>query len=144
MAHPNRTRPTSHAWNPCSQPRAPPARTARVDAADAGVPPAEIEAAYRAGRDGTYRHEHTGDPRIEHNGQPERDLAASETVAEGIENHTSDGLPRADRGGGAAIDDATAAALPGAEFAEWPTTDGFDENSATTNHSHTLDADLAL
>lgn len=121
------------------------ARTARVNAADAGVAPADIEAAYRAGRDGTYRHELTGDPRLASHTQQveERDLAASDTAAEGIENHTSDGLAWADRGGGAAIDDATATALPGTEFAEWSSAEGVDDNPATTHRTHGIDADVA-
>ncbi|MEV6338749.1 hypothetical protein AB0M12_29005 [Nocardia vinacea] len=123
------------------------ARTARVDAVDAGVAPADIEAAYRAGRDGTYRHELTGAPRLENHRQPveERDHAASKTAeeAEGIENRSSGRLARADRGGGAAIDDATAAALPSADFAEWSSAEGLDENPATTYRSHGADVDMA-
>ncbi|WP_327100312.1 hypothetical protein OIE68_16980 [Nocardia vinacea] len=119
------------------------ARTARVDAADAGVASADIEAAIRAGRDGTYQHEHTGDPQLESNPQPERDPAVSEAVADGFDN-TYHGLANTDRGGGAAIDDATAAALPGAEFAEWGTADGVEEDLATTHRTHSVDADVAL
>ncbi|WP_433709696.1 hypothetical protein ACQP2U_24865 [Nocardia sp. CA-084685] len=105
------------------------ARTARVDAADAGVPPDDIEAAYRAGRDGTLS---------------QRVLPVSEPVHEGIENFSRDGLPRTDRGGGAAIDDATTAALPGADFAEWSTTDGVEESAVTTHRTHSVDADVTL
>ncbi|MEV6140496.1 hypothetical protein AB0L63_31540 [Nocardia sp. NPDC051990] len=119
------------------------ARTARCDAADAGAPPADIEAAYRAGRDGTYRHEHTGDAQLEPNTQPEHNLAVYDSEAEGFAN-PRDGLPNNDRGGGAAIDDATAAALPGTDFAEWPTADDFDENPATIHRLHGVDADLVL
>ncbi|WP_433194555.1 hypothetical protein ACQP1G_38280 [Nocardia sp. CA-107356] len=119
------------------------ARSARVDAADAGVPSADIEAAYQAGRDGTYRHAHIGNPLIEPNTAPQRDLSAAEAVSDGFEN-TGDGLLDTDRGGGAAIDDATAAALPGAEFAEWGTADGVEEDLATTHRTHSVDADMAL
>ncbi|MFX0578786.1 hypothetical protein [Nocardia nepalensis] len=122
------------------------ARRARVDAADAGVPSADIEAAYRAGRDGTYRHAHTDAPQFEPNTPPveERDFAVSETVAEGIENDTRDGLARTGQGGGAAIDDATAAALPAAQFADWRSGDGVEENPTTTHRTHGVDADVAL
>ncbi|MFI6779211.1 hypothetical protein [Nocardia sp. NPDC050412] len=119
------------------------ARSARVDAADTGVLPADIEAAYRAGRDGTYRHEHAGAPLIDPNTQLQRDLAVPESLADGFEN-ARDGLLRTDRGGGAAIDDATTAALPGAEFAEWGPADGVEEDLATTHRTHSVDADVAL
>ncbi|MEU2258115.1 hypothetical protein ABZ540_33635 [Nocardia xishanensis] len=74
------------------------ARTARINAADAGVPLAEIDAAYLAGRDGHYWHQQPG-PQL-----PDRDGQLTQ----------ADPLP-----GGAEIEAAIEAAMPAGSVADW-------------------------
>ncbi|MEV0027910.1 hypothetical protein [Nocardia sp. NPDC050793] len=96
------------------------ARTARINAADAGVPMADIDAAYLAGRDGHYWHQQPG-PQL-----PDRDGQAAHT----------DPLPD-----GSEIEAAIEAAMPAGSVADWsgePTHDVPAE--ATQTH---LGVDLA-
>ncbi|WP_067837298.1 hypothetical protein [Nocardia lijiangensis] len=97
------------------------ARTARMNAADAGVALADIEAVYLAGREGTYWHQQPGDPQLTN-----RDRQPSEP----------DPLPE-----GAAIEAAIEAAIPDGEVADWSTTE-HAEDAAVVEHRD-LGVDLA-
>ncbi|MGV9822954.1 hypothetical protein [Nocardia xishanensis] len=88
------------------------ARTARMTAGDAGVPLADIETVYLAGREGTYWHQQPGDPQP---GNRDRQLEP-------------DRLPA-----GAEIEAAIEAAIPSGEAADWSTAE-HAEDPAVLEH----------
>ncbi|MGO4613023.1 hypothetical protein AB4305_03605 [Nocardia sp. 2YAB30] len=143
------------------------ARTARFEAARAGVVVADIEAVYRTGRNGTYWHEQPGDPRLGRIARlvEERDRAAAEadTLREVVEDlrgtvptPTSQPVlsppsasrdpakpqPSPDRGG-ADIGEAIDTALPEAESVAWSPADSIEDHPATPGDLG-VDADVSL
>ncbi|WP_433678323.1 hypothetical protein [Nocardia sp. CA-119907] len=103
------------------------ARTARVDAALARTPTADIEAVYHAGRDGTYWHDNPGNPQA-----PSTPAGVPEATADQELNlppalgDSAPPEPSTDPGG-AEIDQAIVAALPEAEVGEWSATEVGEE-----------------
>lgn len=119
------------------------ARAARIAAAVAGVPAADIEAVYHAGRDGSYWHQQPGNPQAP--STPDGGPAA--TAYQGLDLPPPLGqiVPAepSTAAGGAEIDEAIGAALPEAGVGEWSPTDGGEEPRAAPVPGLDLDADMS-
>ncbi|MEU2032570.1 hypothetical protein [Nocardia amamiensis] len=117
------------------------ARAARVDAAVAGVPAADIEAVYHAGRDGSYWHQQPGNSQAPSTGGP------AATAYQGLDLPPPLGEMAAAEPstapGGAEIDEAIGAALPEAHLGDWSPTDGGEEPHAAPTPGPDLDADMS-
>ncbi|WP_327097025.1 hypothetical protein OIE68_45400 [Nocardia vinacea] len=101
------------------------ARTARSDAALAGVPVADIEAVYHAGRDGTYW-----------------DEQSAPLIGEAITGEPAPPEPSTDPGG-AGIEEAIGAAMPEAEFGDWSPADGGEDTPTALMAGLDVDADMS-
>lgn len=139
-------------------------RTARLDAAAAGVPVADIEAAYLAGREGTYWHEHPGDPQrgriarlIEERDRATaeaaslRDLLAARHVEPAsaaqpepnplVVSRDELALQPEPSAEGARIGEAIDAALPNSDVTDWSPTDTTEDTPAAR---HDTNVDVSL